>query len=69
MLLLLEIPANFLEIKRRDPELARRWRLHSRSLFEGLFQMGYLVTDFIYLGGSQPRSFYVLSYGEGTLGE
>jgi hypothetical protein len=35
-------------------------------LFEGLFEDGYLLTDFVYLPGTQPRSFYVLSHGEST---
>ena len=66
-ILLLEIPADFLALKATDPSLALEWRLHTRQLFEELFQRGYLVTDFIYLPGSSPRSFYVLSDGESTL--
>jgi len=49
------------------PELAQHWREVTRQLFEELFAEGYLVTDMIYLPGSQPRSYYVLSYGESTL--
>jgi predicted GNAT superfamily acetyltransferase len=66
-LLLLEIPADFLALKAADPALALEWRLHTRSLLEEIFAIGYLVTDFIYLPGSQARSFYVLSHGESTL--
>jgi predicted GNAT superfamily acetyltransferase len=66
-LLLVEIPADFLALKAADRELALRWRTHTRSLFEDLFRRGYLVTDFIFLPGTHPRSFYVLSYGESTL--
>ena len=66
-LLLLEIPTNFPVFKSADPALALEWRLHTRELFETLFASGYLVTDFIYISGSQPRSYYVLSYGECTL--
>ena len=66
-LLLLEIPADFLAIKAADPALAIEWRAHTSALFEEMFSAGYLVTDFVYLPGSQPRSFYVLSYGESTL--
>lgn len=65
-LLLVEIPADFQKIKIADPGLALQWRLHTRSLFEDMFSSGYLVTDFVYLSGSQPRSYYVLSYGEST---
>jgi predicted GNAT superfamily acetyltransferase len=66
-LLLVEIPADFSSIKEADVSLAREWRYHTRTLFENLFESGYLVTDFIHLAGSQSRSFYVLSHGESTL--
>lgn len=65
-LLLLEIPADFPGLKRADPALAIEWRLQTRKSFETQFAAGYLITDFIYLSGSQPRSFYVLSHGEST---
>lgn len=67
LMLLLEIPSDFLVLKTADPALGLEWRLHTRALFEDLFSQGYLVTDFVYLPGTTPRSFYVLSYGEGTL--
>lgn len=68
-LLLVEIPSDFATIKRRDAGLARAWREHSRQVFEAAFASGYLVTDFIHLKGERlPRSFYLLSFGEGTLG-
>lgn len=66
-LLLLEIPADFPAIKATDPALAYEWRQHTRALFQEIFAAGYLVTDFIFLPGSQPRSYYVLSFGDGTL--
>ncbi len=65
-LLLVEIPSDFQALKAADPGLALEWRLHTRSLFEDLFARGYLVTDFVYLPGGRPRSFYVLSHGEST---
>ena len=69
LILLIEIPPDITEIKERDAELAIRWRLHTRALFEEAFSKGYLVTDFIYLKEERdPRSYYVLSHGEGTLG-
>lgn len=67
VMLLVEIPADFQSMKTSDIELAKTWRLHSRYIFEVLFQEGYFVTDFIHLPGNNPRSFYVLSHGEGTL--
>ncbi len=68
LLLMVEIPADFYKLRAEAPQLAREWRQHSRTLFERLFALGYLVTDFVYLSGTTPRSFYVLSYGESTLG-
>ncbi len=67
-LLLAEIPADFLQLKAADFELARAWRWFSRELFEACFSAGYLVTDFIFdESGDRPRSFYVLTHGEATL--
>jgi predicted GNAT superfamily acetyltransferase len=65
-MLLLEIPADFLGLKSADAVLARDWRQHTRALFKHLFEGGYLVTDFIHLPGTYPRSFYVLSHGDST---
>jgi predicted GNAT superfamily acetyltransferase len=67
-LLLVEIPSLFQALKQLDTNLAGVWRDHTRMLFENLFASGYLVTDFLYLPGEHPRSFYVLSDGESTLG-
>jgi predicted GNAT superfamily acetyltransferase len=66
-LLLVEIPADFLVLKATDRELAIEWRLHTRSLFEELLHNGYLVTDAVYLPGTNPRSFYVMTYGEAEI--
>lgn len=67
-LLLMEIPADFLRLKSVDMGLAHEWRLFTRSVFEDCFSSGYLVTDFIYdQSGDQPRSFYLLTYGEATI--
>lgn len=66
-LLLVEIPSDFLALKSANLELALRWRQHSQSLFTDLFERGYLVTDFVFLKGTHPRSFYVLTYGESQL--
>jgi predicted GNAT superfamily acetyltransferase len=63
-LLLVEIPPDFLGLKRADLSLARDWRFYSREIFEKAFGAGYLVTDFIHDAG---RSFYVLTHGESTL--
>ena len=63
-LMLVEIPANFQEIKRADLVLAQRWRMHTRELFETLFASGFLVTDFVphVDQRSNPRSYYLLTH-------
>jgi predicted GNAT superfamily acetyltransferase len=66
-ILMVEIPADITAIKNTIPELAIEWRLHTREIFEQLFQLGYLVTDFVHLPGKRQRSFYILSHGEATL--
>lgn len=65
---LFEIPADYQGMKTADLDLAIEWRLYSRTIFELFFQHGYLVTDLIYLPGSSPRTYYVLSQGDNTLG-
>ncbi|MFQ5922017.1 MAG: GNAT family N-acetyltransferase [Anaerolineales bacterium] len=68
-LVLVEIPPDFVEVKRLDMGLASEWRSLTRSIFEGAFEAGYVATDFVYLKGEKyPRSYYVLSSGESTLG-
>jgi predicted GNAT superfamily acetyltransferase len=66
---LVEIPPDYLHMKSVDPELANRWRMQTRKIFKDVFERGYLVTDFIHLREERyPRSYYLLSHGEGTLG-
>lgn len=68
-LVLVEIPPNFQELKSQDVELAKAWREQTRSIFVRAFAKGFLVTDFVYLGDERfPRSYYILSHGESTLG-
>ena len=65
---IVEIPPDFLEVKRRDMGLANEWRMLTRSIFEEAFDAGYVATDFVHLKGEKfPRSYYVLSLGEATL--
>jgi len=66
-LLLVEIPADYLELKEKDISLAMEWRYHTREIFPNLFRLGYIVTDFVFLKGNYSRSLYVLSHGEATL--
>jgi predicted GNAT superfamily acetyltransferase len=67
--LLLEIPHDIQDVKRRDMEVALEWRMHIRALFEEAFEAGYIVTDHVQIqGGPVPRSYYVLAHGEARLG-
>lgn len=69
MLALVEIPPDYPALLARDIDLARTWRFHMRAILEGAFASGYILTDFIHLKGERfPRSYYVLSQGEATLG-
>ncbi len=69
-LLLAEIPSDFMRLKEADFDLARAWRMFTREVFETCFDVGYLVTDFIYdKTGDYPRSLYVLTNGDSTLDE
>lgn len=65
---LAEIPPDFLKLKEIDFGLAAAWRQFTRQVFETSFAAGYIVTDFIH-DRSGPRSFYVLTHGESTLGD
>ncbi|HET7010881.1 MAG TPA: hypothetical protein VFI11_08920 [Anaerolineales bacterium] len=68
-LALVEIPPDFHALKSRDIGLAMAWRHHARAIFEQVFAAGYIVTDFVHLRGERaPRSYYVLSQGDSTLG-
>lgn len=55
---LVEIPPDFLALKAADAGLALAWRLGTRAAFEGLFDRGYTVTDFM---REQDRALYVLT--------
>jgi predicted GNAT superfamily acetyltransferase len=64
-----EIPSDFAALKSADFALARDWRFFSREFFETAFAKGYIVTDFVFdKSDGAPRSFYILTDGESTLG-
>lgn len=65
-LMLVEIPTSFQAIKKADFTLAQRWRSHTRDVFEGLFDSGFIVTDFVAHEdeGGRPHSYYLLTYGD-----
>jgi predicted GNAT superfamily acetyltransferase len=56
--LLVEIPANFQQIKARDFATASAWRGHVRDLFEEVYRHGYTAVDLLVEDG---RSFYLLT--------
>ena len=55
-----EIPADFTEMQRDEPDLALEWRLHSRSIFTAYFARGYRAVDFEFERGS-GRGRYLLA--------
>ncbi len=60
---IIEIPANFQQIKQANIRLARDWRLLTRALFEEYFEDGYVVVDFLSeVKEGRRRSFYVLEH-------
>ncbi len=65
-LMLVEIPTSFQTIKRADFALAQRWRSHTRDVFEGLFDSGFIVTDFVTHEDDRGRthSYYLLTFGD-----
>ena len=56
--LLVQIPADFQAIKRRDPALALEWRTAARAAFEGAFNEGYAAVEF--LRAADGRGAYLL---------
>lgn len=56
--LLLEIPRQFQEMKRRDGALALRWRLAAREAFESAMAQGYAAVEF--LRSADGRGAYLL---------
>jgi len=59
-----EIPAHVRAIKAADMDLAHRWRVRTREIFEGCFGAGYTATGFVSeLRDGDRRSYYVLERG------
>ena len=68
-ILLLQIPADYQILRGSHFSLAQDWRFFTREVFEESFNAGYIITDFIYDRSEKiPRSFYVLTDGESTIG-
>jgi predicted GNAT superfamily acetyltransferase len=45
---LVEIPANFTEMQRDQPDLALEWRMATRQIFHTYLNRGYRVVDFLF---------------------
>lgn len=59
--LLVEIPPELKTLKETNLELAHRWRLETREIFEHYFQNGYITSEFTtQVHEGQRRSYYVL---------
>jgi len=58
--LVVEIPTDFTEMQRREPELAMEWRLATRSIFQTYFRRNYRVVDF-FLAREARRGQYLLA--------
>lgn len=58
--LLVEIPADTERIRALDMNLARRWRMEARRVFERYLSAGYRVEDFLPPAASGGRAFYLL---------
>lgn len=58
-ILLLEVPARVHKLQAENAEQADRWRMAVRGAFHTVFQLGYVVTDFVRIGEkTDPRYFY-----------
>jgi len=57
---LVEIPANFTDMQRRQPELALQWRMTTRTVFQTYLSRGYRVVDFLF-APEAGRGQYVLA--------
>jgi predicted GNAT superfamily acetyltransferase len=58
---LIEIPADFQAVKQQDLQAARKWRLHTRELFQSYFRAGYTATESVSeIAREERRSFYLL---------
>jgi predicted GNAT superfamily acetyltransferase len=58
--LLVEIPTEFTEMQSRAPDVAMKWRLVTRSIFQNYLRRGYRVVDF-FLSREARRGQYLLA--------
>ncbi len=60
-----EIPADFIAVKKHSLELASEWREKTRHIFRTMFLNGYMATSFASTGG---RCYYLLEKGKHITG-
>jgi predicted GNAT superfamily acetyltransferase len=66
---LVEVPHDIRGLRARDPELALQWRAHLAHVLSQAFELGYWLTDYLWLRGERvPRAYCLLIDGERTLG-
>jgi chorismate synthase len=58
--LLVEIPGDYTRMLATDPDLARDWRLSTRTIFQHYFARGYRIVDF-FLASDRSRGQYLLA--------
>jgi len=60
----IEIPSDISCVEKKDPSLAREWRLHTRWAFTEALKAGFLVTEFCRtVRGQQGPGAYLLEKG------
>jgi predicted GNAT superfamily acetyltransferase len=62
----IEIPTGFTDMQQQAPELALKWRLDLRQMFEGYFGRGYRAVDFV-LQREHGFGRYLLAKAESTV--
>ncbi|MEI3605005.1 GNAT family N-acetyltransferase [Pseudogracilibacillus sp. SE30717A] len=58
--LFVAIPKNFQELKQMNLELAKKWRMETRFVFQELFEEGFQATDLL-LDNDRSLSYYVFT--------
>jgi predicted GNAT superfamily acetyltransferase len=62
-MILVEIPLEYAKMTITHPKLAEAWSLHIDSIFRQVFQMGYVITDFLMEEWEgRLRGFYLFSW-------
>ena len=60
-LVIVEIPTNIEEVKKRDLSIAIDWRLKTREIFQNYFKKGYIAVDLLTSNENKiKRTFYIL---------